>query len=1066
MANMFEKILSKTTSSGAEILKAGVRGVQQAIGAPPIGGSVAPELPGQTETTANTKPFETTTNNRSELSVDKSPDAQKIIKKYGKKINKGDVYSMINALSDGFTEDLDKLENKVIAVSEHIYQQIKKVAVYTENIKKDVTVISKKQKQFDEDLGKLKYRIENELIKKKSTSLIKNDNDANRNIEPNQQDKNNNSLINDAVKAYSGYKAVKTVKDVSTLSKLGGLGVKGALGVAAGTALSAYSASESDKALRNRDPLKGNWEGGLDSRNANRMMSVAGWAASGAGVGAMLGGIGTAPVAGIGAGPGAALGAAVGGGIGLASSTWNDYLGSGKTFSEYFLSMNKDKQNIVHQDNIKKYGEEKADELAKSHWTRTWERITGSKKENEAEKIVNNNSFENTTDNYELKKSSISLEAKLSDIEFLALRNIKAKAQGTITLDAPNIVLDSPNITFTSKPRILKDLDEKGDSQKTSSPKMNERQRQQYNEDVEKHGVDKADQLADVRMNPMMGSARSLWGQITGQSPEQQAQAAGEAIGTRNTGGNSTTASTQTSSPTGDTIISGDRTGLDKNSKLIDYNSTHMKKELGINDSQWNAYRQGLAKIESGGKYGLIGGSSNKYSGAYQFGPNEISSTAKRLGESAPSRQQYLQDPQMQERYLDRYTKYHHDYLIKNSNAYRNLNSEDKLKVLGYAHNQGEGGARKWLETGQVGRDAFGTAGTAYSKEIGNRLGALSRQSSSQTATKESVVPGQGDTKFVGKGTMGTNDRLHAAVVGGSGYLPEGYTLKQTSGARDGHNQSHHKGGNAGDFQIYDPNGKPIPNRGEDTTGMYTLLARGVKTWVSKNDPELMTKIGYGGAFGTKLGGGGVPDLMHFDLGGSRGRMRPEVQFHKLSLINDEENSTRNKPVAKSKQSDLDIPAEPPTKDAVKLTDPEQKIAQQFPPVQDLSIDGFKTEEKKATLGSVADQVSAESAFRKQRDASLVPPDTKPSQIADQIIIHPEDMENAIPKPKDEDIPKQPTSESIKETLSKDDQKERPSQGSPSITPPVHNPEQAMPGARDNGYGRKRNNDNVGFCSI
>jgi hypothetical protein len=40
-----------------------------------------------------------------------------------------------------------------------------------------------------------------------------------------------------------------------------------------------------------------------------------------------------------------------------------------------------------------------------------------------------------------------------------------------------------------------------------------------------------------------------------------------------------------------------------------------------------------------------------------------------------------------------------------------------------------------------------------------------------------------------------------------------------------------------------------------------------------------------GGAFGTKIGGGGVPDLMHFDLGGSRGRMVPEHQFPRLKLL-------------------------------------------------------------------------------------------------------------------------------------------------------------------------------------
>ena len=142
----------------------------------------------------------------------------------------------------------------------------------------------------------------------------------------------------------------------------------------------------------------------------------------------------------------------------------------------------------------------------------------------------------------------------------------------------------------------------------------------------------------------------------------------------------------------------------------------------------------------------------------------------------------------------------------------------------------------------------------------------------------------QGGGKFAGKGSKGTNPRLHAAIVGGAGFLPEGYTVRQTSGHRPG-DSGHHGRGQAGDYQIYDPAGNPIPNRGEDSTGMYTMLARGVKTWAMGNDPDLVPKIGYGGAFGTQKGGGGVPDLMHFDLGGSRGRMRPDVQFGKLKPL-------------------------------------------------------------------------------------------------------------------------------------------------------------------------------------
>jgi hypothetical protein len=141
----------------------------------------------------------------------------------------------------------------------------------------------------------------------------------------------------------------------------------------------------------------------------------------------------------------------------------------------------------------------------------------------------------------------------------------------------------------------------------------------------------------------------------------------------------------------------------------------------------------------------------------------------------------------------------------------------------------------------------------------------------------------------------GVNPRLVAAVRGGAELaLPPGYTLREVSGVR-GNPRSFHSRGRASDWQIYKPNGEPIPHKGEDTTGLYTRLARGVKTWVAANDPQLMPHIGYGGAFGTKLGGGGVPDLMHYDLGGSRGRMRPEMQFANLKPLAANE---RNVPVA------------------------------------------------------------------------------------------------------------------------------------------------------------------------
>ena len=170
-------------------------------------------------------------------------------------------------------------------------------------------------------------------------------------------------------------------------------------------------------------------------------------------------------------------------------------------------------------------------------------------------------------------------------------------------------------------------------------------------------------------------------------------------------------------------------------------------------------------------------------------------------------------------------------------------------------------------------------------------------------------------------GTMGSHPRLVAAVRGGASVaLPEGYTIRQTSGHRPG-DSGYHGRGHAGDFQIYTPDGKPIPNRGEDTTGLYTKLARGVKTWVRENDPQLERAIGYGGAHGTLKGGGGVPDLMHYDLGGSRGRMRPEVQFARLQPLAEHERRQPSKVQVAGPMPAKEAPQRPPPAKGVSRTE-------------------------------------------------------------------------------------------------------------------------------------------------
>jgi hypothetical protein len=62
-----------------------------------------------------------------------------------------------------------------------------------------------------------------------------------------------------------------------------------------------------------------------------------------------------------------------------------------------------------------------------------------------------------------------------------------------------------------------------------------------------------------------------------------------------------------------------------------------------------------------------------------------------------------------------------------------------------------------------------------------------------------------------------------------------------------------------------------LSNQGDDPTGLYHEYARINYGEMLARHPELKDRFAWGGAFGTQLGGGGPPDLMHFDLSGDRG---------------------------------------------------------------------------------------------------------------------------------------------------------------------------------------------------
>ncbi|MCS3686654.1 hypothetical protein ABIF07_006324 [Bradyrhizobium elkanii] len=153
-------------------------------------------------------------------------------------------------------------------------------------------------------------------------------------------------------------------------------------------------------------------------------------------------------------------------------------------------------------------------------------------------------------------------------------------------------------------------------------------------------------------------------------------------------------------------------------------------------------------------------------------------------------------------------------------------------------------------------------------KHMGSRYNYANQAMSAYNSPAAALVTGGG--KGTGKIVNGVDARLQEIVNAAATHLPEGYSIKMTSGFR-GAGQTNHNG-RAADYQIIGPDGKPISNRGEDPTGMYSLLARHVYGEMLARYPNLKGKFAWGGAFGTQLGGGGRRDLMHFDVNGERGR--------------------------------------------------------------------------------------------------------------------------------------------------------------------------------------------------
>ena len=198
---------------------------------------------------------------------------------------------------------------------------------------------------------------------------------------------------------------------------------------------------------------------------------------------------------------------------------------------------------------------------------------------------------------------------------------------------------------------------------------------------------------------------------------------------------------------------------------------------IGSNKQQWDTYRNTIAQIESGGRYDVAGGSGKYYDGRYQMGGPAKTDAARILGipdpghsndPNDPRRVAFRRNPELQERMFAAYTLANHGYLSSDRNYQAKQTVEQKLQVLGYAHNQGAGGASKWMRTGKVGKDGFGTSGTKYSNALREAFKKSPSYKQQQADTTAQQAATQNQSSTTSQVTQQTTTNLNQTQISSS----------------------------------------------------------------------------------------------------------------------------------------------------------------------------------------------------------------------------------------------------------------------------------------------------------
>ena len=146
---------------------------------------------------------------------------------------------------------------------------------------------------------------------------------------------------------------------------------------------------------------------------------------------------------------------------------------------------------------------------------------------------------------------------------------------------------------------------------------------------------------------------------------------------------------------------------------------------VGFAPDQWEAYKQGIADIESsGGDYKATRG---QHLGKYQMSNDARSDAAKALGFRNPTEEEFLNSPILQERMFAEYTRRNYMHLMQNSPEFRAMSPTQQMKTLA----RGQLGAenlRRTLAGEQSDKvDALGTKSIKFERSVSDRFDALEK---------------------------------------------------------------------------------------------------------------------------------------------------------------------------------------------------------------------------------------------------------------------------------------------------------------------------------------------------